>query len=98
MTPTRTSGADSDRPLEVRRKLQVRGREDVRLFLIVTVLCDRVFLRVDPPLESDIAILDPPQVDSLIGILTWAARTARAAASTPATRKDKPTEKNKNGE
>lgn len=68
----------------------MRGWEDVRrLVVVVAVLRDEVFLRIDPPLESDIAILDPSQVDSLINILTWAVHTARGFASTATARKEK---------
>ena len=60
---------------ENRRKLLVRGRQGVHLFVVVTVYRDSVWLTIDPPFASDIAILDPPHIDQLIEILRWAAKS-----------------------
>lgn len=63
-----------------RRKLPFCGRQGVEVTVVIVVRRNRVWVSIAPPCNSEIAILDPPQVDSLITTLTWAATEARGHA------------------
>jgi hypothetical protein len=60
-----------------RRVLPARGRQRAALSIVVVVYRDTVWLSVEPSSASDVAIFEPPQVDDLIALLTWAAGEAR---------------------
>lgn len=60
-----------------RRELPARGRQNVALSMVIAVYRNTVWVSVEPSFASDVAILDPAQVDDLIDTLTWAATTAR---------------------
>ncbi|MGH3795840.1 MAG: hypothetical protein ACRDSP_13230 [Pseudonocardiaceae bacterium] len=60
-----------------RRELAVRGRQGVALSMVIAVYRDTVWVSVEPSFNSDVAVLDPPQVDNLINTLTWAVTEAR---------------------
>lgn len=64
-----------------RRELPARGRQGVALTMVVSVYRNTVWVSVEPSSDSDAAILEPPQVDNLISILTWAATKARGCSS-----------------
>jgi hypothetical protein len=65
------------KPWGTRRKLVVKGRQNSRVTVVVEVYCQKVWMIVvDPPFEAE-AILEPVQVDNLIGALTQAATEAR---------------------
>ena len=60
-----------------RRELPARGRQGVTLTMVVAVYRNTVWVSVEPPSASDVAVLEPPQADDLISALTWAATEAR---------------------
>lgn len=60
-----------------RRVLPARGRQRVPLGIVIAAYRDAAWLSVEPSFASDVAILDPPQVDDLIALLRWAAQQAR---------------------
>lgn len=62
-----------------RRVLRARGRQRVPLAVVVVAYQGTVWLSIDPPFASDVAILDPPQADALIALLRWATEHARSS-------------------
>lgn len=50
------------------------------LTMVVSVYRNTVWVSVEPSSDSDAAILEPPRVDNLISILTWAATEARGCS------------------
>ncbi len=71
--------------MTTRRTLVVKGRQGTRVTMVVEVCRGKVWVvSVDSPFISE-AILEPPQVDSLIDLLTQAAKEARGGAEDTAT-------------
>lgn len=71
--------------MTTRRTLVVKGRQGTRVTMVVEVCRGKVWVvSVDSPFSSE-AILEPPQVDSLIDLLTQAAKEARGGAEDTAT-------------
>lgn len=63
----------------------VKGRQGTRVTVVVEVCRGKVWVvSVDAPFSSE-AILEPAQVDSLIDVLTQAAKEARGGAKDTAT-------------
>ena len=59
-----------------RKKLTVRGRQGMKVTVIVTVYRGTVWMSIDPPFASE-AILEPEHVTSLIYMLTQAVKEAQ---------------------
>lgn len=66
--------------MTTRRTLVVKGRQGTRVTVVVEVCRGRVWVvSADAPFVSE-AIFEPAQVDSLIDLLTQAAKEARGGA------------------
>jgi len=59
-----------------RKKLAVRGRQGMKVTVIVSVYRGTVWVSIDPPFSFD-AILEPEHVASLIDLLTQAVKEAQ---------------------
>jgi len=59
-----------------RKKLAVRGRQGMKVTVIVTVYHGTVWVSIDPPFTSE-AILEPEHVANLIDMLTQAVKEAQ---------------------
>ena len=59
-----------------REKLAVRGRQGMKVTVIVTVYRGTVWISIDPPFTSE-AILEPEHVANLIDMLTQAVKEAQ---------------------
>lgn len=72
------------KPWGTRRTLVVKGRQDARVTITVEVCRGKVWLTsFDCPFTSE-AILEPAQVDSLVELITQAAKEARSYKNGPA--------------
>lgn len=73
---------DSGRPMEpwlktIKRRLEVKGQQGAKVTMTVTVYRDTVWVATfDEPFFSE-AILELADIESLVGMLTWAGDQAR---------------------